>query len=65
MKKVYKSPSIKLICGVCDSLLMGSQDIKSISNNPENGGYTMESTMGINYGDDWTGGSVSEGDLDD
>lgn len=66
MKKVYKTPSIKVICDVLEPILNpGSQDIGSIDNNPGNGGSTLGNTPGINYGEiDWTGGNLNEGDLE-
>lgn len=67
MKRLYKAPRIKVIDGVCEPLLTrASQDIQSIDNNPNNGGSTLGTTTGINYGEEITGGgNLNEGDLDD
>ena len=66
MKKIYKTPLIRVFDGVCEPLMTrASEDIQSIDNNPQNGGSTLGGVPGINYGEDYTGGNLNYGDLDD
>lgn len=65
MKTRYITPTIKVIYDVCEPMLYSnSEDIQSKDNNDLNGGGTLNAP-GINYGNDWTGGDASEGDLPD
>lgn len=66
MKKKYISPELDIVYDVAEpTLVTGSHDIDTNDNNPDNGGSTFGDVPGINYGDDWTGGNLNDGDLDD
>lgn len=64
MKRIYIKPFVHVICDVCEPIMVtGSNDIESTDNNNQNGGGTLNSP-GIDYGPDWTGGNLNEGDLE-
>lgn len=67
MKKVYIAPEIIVICGVCEPLLTrASEDVETKDNNNLNGGGTFgDENLGVNYGEDHTGGgNLNTGDLE-
>ena len=67
MKKIYISPELYILYDVTEPTLAGgSHDIDTKDNNDLNGGGTFgDENLGIDYGENWPGGYLNDGDLDD